>query len=112
MAVGSPAQAETQFTPSVTLSERYNSNVWNTAKNRMPQGGQYWDFVTRLGADFTILNKSRLGDTRVRAGADGNTYAYNTDLSYASGAVLASSDLTDWAQELVPGLQLRISDSF
>ena len=112
MAVGSRAQAETQYTPSVNLSQRYNSNVWNTAENRIPPGKQMWDLVTRLGADVTVLNKSRLGDTRVRAAVDGNVYAYNTDLAYVSTNVLASSDVTDWAQELLPGLKLQISDAF
>lgn len=112
MAVGSRAQAETQYSPSVSLSQRYNSNVWNTAENRIPQGKQLWDLVTRLGADVIILNKSRLGDTEVRAGVDGNAYAYNTDLAYASTAVRASSDVSNWVQELLPGLKLRISDAF
>ena len=66
----------------------------------------------RWGQRLTILNKSRLGDTVVRAGVDGNAYAYNSDLAYVSTNVLASSDLSDWAQELLPGLKLRISDAF
>ena len=112
MAVGSRAQAETQYTPSVSLAQRYNSNVWNTAVSRIPQGKQSWDLVTTLGTEVIILNKSRLGDTEVRAGVDGNVYAYNTDLSYASGGMRATSDLSNWAQELLPGLKLRISDAF
>jgi hypothetical protein len=112
MAVGSRAQADTQYTPSVSLAQRYNSNVWNTAENRIPQGKQLWDLVTRLEAEVKILNKSRLGDTRVHAGVNGNAYAYNTDLAFVSTNVLASSDVSDWAHELLPGLKLRISDAF
>ena len=112
MAVGSRAQAETQYTPLITLAQRYNSNVWNTSQERIPPGKQKWDLVTRLGAGVTILNKSRLGDTEVRAGVDGNAYAYNTDLSYISTDVRASSDMSNWANELLPGLGLRISDAF
>src|SRR5262249_50985470 len=73
---------------------------------------QEWDFVTTLGANAIILNKSRLGDTEVRAGVDGNVYAYNTDLSYASGNVRATSDISNWVQELLPHLRLQISDTF
>jgi hypothetical protein len=112
MAVGSPAQAETEYTPSVSLSQRYNSNIWNTAQSRIPRGKQAWDLVTTLRANVIILNKSRLGDTEVRAGVDGNVYAYNTDLAYASGNVHATSDMSDWTHELLPGLKLRISDAF
>ena len=67
MAVGSRAQAETQYTPSVSLSQRYDSNVFFTAKQFVPQGNQSWDLVTTLGTKVDILNKSRLGDTEVRA---------------------------------------------
>src|SRR4029079_10820012 len=48
----------------------------------------------------------------IRAGVDGNVYAFNTDLAYASGNVRATSDMSDWANELLPGLKLRISDAF
>src|SRR5580765_2576085 len=112
MAVGSRAQAETQYTPGVSLAQQYNSNVWYTAPNRIPPGKQVWDLITTVGANVIILNKSRLGDTEVRAGVDGNVYAYNTDLSYASTAVRATSDMSNWAHELLPGLKLRISDAF
>jgi len=112
MAVGSRAQAETQYTPSVSLAQRYDSNAYITAKEFLPQGTQSWDLVTTLAAKTTILNKSRLGDTMLRAAVDGNAYAYNTNLTFASTNVLASSDLTDWAHELLPGLKLRISDAF
>ena len=112
MAVGSLAQAEMQYTPSVSLAQRYDSNVYNTAKQFVPSGSQSWDLITTLGAKVEIKNKSRLGDTMVRAGVDGNAYAYNSDLAYASTNVLASSDVTDWAKELLPGLKLRIADRF
>src|ERR1043165_9310049 len=111
-AVGSRAQAETEYTPSLSLAQRYDSNVFSTAKVFVPRGSQSWDLVSTVGAKLALLNKSRLGDTSLRAGVDGNVYAYNTNLSYASTNVLASSDVTDWALELVPGLKLRISDAF
>jgi hypothetical protein len=112
MAVGSRAQAETEYTPSVSLAQRYDSNVYSTAQKFVPRGSQSWDLVSTVGANLALLNKSRLGDTELRAKVDGNVYAYNTNLSYASTNVLASSDVTDWAHELLPGLKLRISDAF
>lgn len=112
MAVGSRAQAETQYIPSVSLAQRYDSNVYFTAPQFVPQGKQSWDLITTLGAKVTVLNKSRLGDTVLRAGVDGNGYAYNSNLRYASANVLASSDLSDWTKELLPGLKLRITDAF
>src|SRR5580765_7423237 len=96
IAVGSRAQAETKYTPSVSLAQRYDSNVYITAKEFIPPGTQSWDLVTTLAAKATILNKSRLGDTVIRAAVDGNAYAYNSNLAFASTNVLASSDMTDW----------------
>jgi len=112
MGVGSRAQAETQYTPSVSLAQRYDSNVYVTAKEFVPPGSQSWDLVSTVGAKLALLNKSRLGDTLVHAGVDGNVFAYNTNISYASTRVLASSDVTDWAHELLPGLKLRVSNAF
>jgi hypothetical protein len=112
MAVGSRAQAETEYTPTVNLAQRYTSNAFYSAQSTLPQGTQISDFITTLRANVEILNKSRLGDSSVRAGVNGNAYAYNSNLSYASTNVLAKSDVSNWANELLPGLQLRISDSF
>jgi hypothetical protein len=112
MAVGSRAQAETEYTPSVSLSQRYSSNVFYSAKQNLPPGTQLWDLISTLGADVKILNKSRMGDSEVSAGVNGNAYAYNSNLSYASTNVFARSDVSNWANELLPGLQLRISDAF
>jgi hypothetical protein len=112
MAVGSRAQAETEYTPSVSLSQRYNSNVFFSAQSTLPKGTQLWDLISTLGADVKILNKSRMGDSELTAGVNGNAYAYNSNLSYASTNVFAKSDVSNWANELLPGLQLRISDAF
>jgi hypothetical protein len=112
MTMGSRAQAETTYTPSVRFSQRYDSNVFYSPKEFIPPGTQTWDLVTTLGADVKVLNKSRLGDTELRVGVNGNAYAYNSDLAYGSAHVFAASDLTDWMNELLPGLKLRISDAF
>ncbi len=106
------ARAETEFIPSVILSQRYDSNVFYGPKEFIPSGRQAWDFVTTAGTQMQILNKSRLGDTAISAGVDGNVFAYNTDLSFVSANVNATSDLSGWAHDLLPGLSLQISDRF
>ena len=112
MTVGSRAHAETTFTPAVNLSQRYDSNVFYTPKRFLPPGKQEWDFISTLSTGLKVLNKSRLGDTEVQTWVNGNVYAYNTNLSYASTNVLATSDVSDWMNELLPGAKLRISDAF
>ncbi len=108
----SRAQAETKITPSVGLSQRYDSNVFYGPKEFIPTGRQEWDLVTTVDQQVQILNKSRLGDTAIGAGVSGNVFAYNTDLSFVSTNVNASSDLSGWTNELLPGLKFRVSEAF
>lgn len=107
-----PGHAETKFTPSASLSERYDSNVWYGPKDSIPPGRQSWDLVTNLGAQAQVENKSRLGDTVINAGVNAGAFAYNTDLAFVSTNVFASSDLSDWTKELLPGLRFNVNDAF
>jgi hypothetical protein len=68
--------------------------------------------VTTLSPGIRVLNKSRLGDTEVEAGANGSVYAYNTNISYVGTYLNAATDVSDWMQHLVSGLNLRLSDQF
>lgn len=104
--------AQTTVIPSVSLSERYDSNVFYSPRGSIPPGKQHWDFVTTTAAVVDVVDKSRLADSLLRAGVNGNAFAYNTNLAFVSTTVFASSDMTRGVSELVRGLQLRISDSF
>jgi hypothetical protein len=104
--------AQTTVIPSVSLSERYDSNVFRSTRSAVPSGAQPWDFVTTAGVIVDVVNKSRLADSLLRAGLNGNAYVYNSDLAFVSTNVFAASDMTRGVSELVRGLQLRITDSF
>ncbi len=104
--------AQTTVIPSVSLSERYDSNVFRTTRSGVPPGRQHWDFVTSAAAIVDVEDKSRLTDSLLRVGVNGNAYANNTDLAFVSGSLFASSDMTRGVSEFVRGLRLRISDSF
>jgi hypothetical protein len=108
----SPARGETTYIPDLNVSQRYDSNVYFSPKELLPPGTQSWDLISSLGGGLKVLNKSRLSDSELRVGANGNLYAYNTKISYVSTNVFAASNLTDWAHELLPGLKLRVSDAF
>jgi hypothetical protein len=110
--LGSRVHAETHYIPALNISERYDSNVWYAPKEFIPPEKQEWDLVTTLSAGLKVLNKSRVGDTEVQAWVNGNVYAYNTNLSYASTYLNATSDVTNWVHELLPGARLRLSDVF
>ena len=104
--------AETTFIPSVSLSERYDSNVLRTTRSSYGPGVQPWDFVTTASATVDVVDKSRLADSLLRAGVNGNAFVYNSDLAFVSTDVFAASDMTRGVSELVRGLRLRITDSF
>ena len=104
--------AQTTVTPSVSLSERYDSNVYYAPRGDVPQGKKAWDYVTTAAAIVDVVDKSRFADSLLRAGVNGNAFVYNSDLAFYSTAVSASSDMTRGANELVRGLGLRIYDSF
>jgi hypothetical protein len=111
--LSSHVQAETLYTPAVNLSQRYDSNVFYAPKEFLPPETQLWDLVTSLSAGLKVLNKSRVGDTEVEGWVNGNVYAYNAkSLSYASTYLNATSDVSAWVHELLPGARLRLSDQF
>ena len=104
--------AQTTVTPSVSLSERYDSNVWYAPRGAVPPTKKAWDYVTTAEAMVDVVDKSRFADSLLRAGVNGNAFVYNSDLAFYSTTVYATSDMTRGVSELVRGLQLRISDSF
>ena len=104
--------AQTTVTPSVRLSERYDSNVYYSPRGDIPQGKKAWDYVTTLAALVDVEDKSRFADSFLKAGVNGNAFVYNSDLAFYSTTVSASSDMTRGVNELVRGLRLQISDSF
>ncbi len=110
--IASISQAETKYTPSVNLSQRYDSNVYYSPKEFIPAGKQQWDFVTTLGAGLEVKNKSRLADTTVAAEVNGNYFAYNPEFSFVSTNVFATSDISPWTNELLHGLYLQLTDTF
>src|SRR5687767_7678460 len=108
----SSAYAETKIIPSVTASQRYDSNVFRVPTSFLPPGTKSGDFVTALSPQLGILNKSDLGDTKFNIGVSGNVYANNSSLNYISTNANLNSDLTRWIRELIPGARLQIADSF
>jgi len=112
LAQPSTSQAETRYTPSLSLSQRYDSNVYYSPAEFIPADKQAWDFVTTLGGNLVVLNKSRLGDTTVSAGVNGSYFTYTPEFSFVSTNVFATSDMSAWTNELLRGLSLKLTDSF
>lgn len=109
---GSSAFGETKVIPSISLSERYDSNAYISPREFVPAGKQPWDFVTTVAPRLQVRDKRRQADTIVDVGLTGNAFATNRDLSFISTNLGFSSDVSGWLGEYVPGLHLQVSDAF
>lgn len=97
---------ETNIIPSISLQERYDSNVY------FIPGRNLEDYVTTLSPQLRVVHKSSLIDGTVGGGATGEIYAKNPGLNYVGGNGLLDLNLSRLTNELVRGLGLHLSDSF
>ena len=102
----STAGSETNWIPSISLQERYDSNVYFIS------GQGLEDYVTTIAPKVRVVHKGSLIDATVGGGARGEVYAKNPGLNYVAGNGLVNLDLSRATNELVRGLGLRVSDSF
>jgi hypothetical protein len=107
-----PTQSGTSIVPAISLSERYDTNIWLAPAQFLPPGTQLNDFATTLQGSLKVLHKDRDIEASVLGGLDGNIYAHNTGLNYFSTRADAFAILNGWAERLARGAQLRIYDYF
>ena len=105
------SDGHTRFVPSVTFSQRYDSNVLFA-----PSGSQLgltpWDFVTTVSPTIQLLNRNRYAETSLAAGVSGNLFVNNPDLNFVSTNVTGSATLDKFVSRFIHGGKLQISDSF
>lgn len=104
--------ADTKLIPSVSLSERYDTNVFFAPPEFLPPGQRRSDFVSTIGGGMQVIHKTRDVEASFLGGADANAYAYNTGLNYFSTNAEAYAKLDGWAGRLTEGAHLLISDRF
>lgn len=105
------AHAETKIVPSISVSERYDSNVFFAPKEFVP-GRQSSDFVTTVAPRLDIANKGREVNLNMSAGLAGNAFMNNRDLSFVSTGVAGSANLDGLIGQYIRGAKLQVSDSF
>lgn len=109
---GPPAHAETKVIPSVTVSERYDTNVFNAAPEFIPTGRKEWDLVTTAAPSLRLIVPDRDIKTDLTVGATANTFVNNPELSYVSTNAALTSNLDSLVRQLIPGAKLNVSDYF
>src|SRR5687767_14273223 len=82
-AVKKRTEGDTKFVPSVTFSQRYDSNVL-FAPSGSKVGLTPWDFVTTASPTIQLLNRNRYAESSLLAGVSGNLFVNNSDLNFVS----------------------------
>lgn len=108
----SVAYADTRIIPSVTFSERYDSNVFNAASKFVPAGTKQWDFVTSVTPALQVTSPDHQVKTFLNAGVSASTMVNNPELSFYSTNVGLASNLNGLVGEFIPGAKLQVSDFF
>lgn len=111
LSVQKKSDGHTKIIPSVTFSQRYDSNVLFA-----PSGSQFgltpWDFITTVSPTIELLNQSRYADTSLKAGVSGSLFVNNQDLNFISTNVTGSATLDKFVSRFIHGAKLQLSDSF
>jgi hypothetical protein len=100
------ARGELRMTPSLTVSERYDNNIFYSQTKKIE------DFVTDIAPKLTVTAEGREVDLSANLGAMWTQYAENPKLSYASsqgGLALKADTLTG---RLLRGLGLRVTEYY
>ena len=97
---------ETNVIPSLSLSERYDSNVF------FVPGGNLEDYVTTVSPQLRVVHKRQLVEGTIGGGATAEAYAKNPGLNYVGANGLVNLNLNGAMSEMVRGLGLQISDTF
>jgi hypothetical protein len=97
---------ETKVIPSLSVSERYDSNVY------FVPGSNFEDYVTTVTPQLRVIHKRQLVEGMVGGGATAETYVKNSGLNYVAGNGFVDLNLDRAMGELVRGLGLRIYDAY
>jgi hypothetical protein len=101
------AQSQNEIIPSISVSERYDSNVFfsNISQNTA-------DYVTTISPMVNIRRQSRLIDLTGSLLASGNFYVRNPTLNYASITASVNASLDSLMARFVKRTTLSVNDFF
>lgn len=100
------AGSETNIIPSVTLSERYDSNVY------FVPGGNLEDYVTTVSPQLRVVHKRPWVEGTIGGGFAAEAYVKNPGLNYVAANGFVRLNLDGAMSQLVRGLGLQLSDTF
>ncbi len=103
------AYADTQFVPSIMLTERYDSNILRRPANAIPAGLSKDDIVTTLFPRVLVRSRGGLVDVNGMIGAVGEVHALNPELNYVGMRGAAGLGLTPLVSRLFMNMTLNLS---
>jgi len=109
MATANPTYGETRLAPILSVSERYDSNVFFLPKT---PGLKLEDFVTSVSPKVLIGHRGNLMEGGLLAGATAEAYANNPDLNYVGGNGSLALNLNRAVNRFFPRTALSVSESF
>ena len=95
-----------RIVPSISVSERYDSNVF------FVPGPKTNDFVTTVYPQIRLEEQARLITGSLQAGATGEVYVNNPELNYIGVNANLDLSLDNAVKRLFPRASLRITDYF
>ncbi|MBI5855466.1 MAG: hypothetical protein HZB35_09620 [Nitrospirae bacterium] len=100
---------ETRVVPSISLSERYDSNVFFGLAG---QGPSKDDYVTNVTPQASVIHKGDTLEGRMTGGFTAEAYANNPGLNYVGANGSASVILDRAVNRLVRNAKLQLTESF
>ena len=108
----SVACAETRFIPALTVSEKYDTNIFNAAEQFIPSDRTQWDLATSIAPSLRMLNPDRDITTDLTAKVTGNAFVNNPELGYIATNVNFAANADKFIAQLFPGAKLTVYDYF
>jgi hypothetical protein len=96
-----------QVIPSITVSERYDSNVFFVTT-----GQNLEDYVTTVVPQLKVVHSGRLIQGDIHGGVTGEQYVNNPGLSYIAPNGGFVANLDGMVQQWIPKASLQLSDDF
>ena len=105
------ASGDTRVIPSITVSGRYDSNVFGVARSSVRADDEPSDFITTTSPSVEVVQTGRIVSGSIRAGLGATIHVNNPGLNslLANGGLSLTMD--DWVGRLRSGARLSVVDN-
>ncbi len=105
------ASGDTRVIPSITVSGRYDSNVFGVERSSVSADDEPSDFITTTSPSVEVVQTGRIVSGSIRAGLGGSIYVNNTRLNFFSTDGGLSLTMDGLVGRLRSGARLSVVDN-